>query len=121
MSQRITLPFPPPLSACFNNVAGRGRVPSERYKVWTKQAIVESAIQRPRKFTGEVSVWIGVVAPDRRARDCDNLLKPIMDFLKKSGVIVDDSNKFVRRVSIEWLSSGSPVTVLINDFEGGAE
>jgi len=120
MNQRLTLPFPPPLSACFTNVAGRGRVPTKRYTAWTKTALLESAIQRPKRFPGEVSVWIGVVAPDRRARDCDNLLKPIMDFLKKSGVIVDDSNRFVRRISIEWLPAGSPVTVLINEIEAAA-
>ena len=32
------LPIVPPLSACYNNVARRGRVPSKRYNTWKAEA-----------------------------------------------------------------------------------
>lgn len=118
MNTRIHLPFPPPLSACFTNVPGKGRVPTSRYKKWTEEALWTIRAQKPRKHEGEVSVSVGLVAPDKRARDADNTLKATMDILKKAGVIKDDSNKYLRRISVEWLPSGEPVTVLINDYEG---
>lgn len=72
--------------------------------------------QNPRSFEGEVSVRVGLVAPDKRARDCDNLMKPLMDLLVKARVIKDDSNRYIRRLSVEWLASGDPCTVIISDF-----
>lgn len=120
MNQRLTLPFPPPLSACFTNVAGRGRVPTPRYTKWTVEALWLIKAQRPLRFKGEVSIYVALVAPDRRARDAGNMDKAIGDVLVKSGVIVDDSNKYVRRLTFEWVSAGSPCTVLINEFEGAA-
>ena len=114
MTVRLKLPFPPPLSACFTNAPGRGRVPTARYKAWTTEALWQIAAQKPPKIDGEVSISVGLVAPDKRARDAGNLDKAICDVLVKAGVIKDDSNKYVRRLSYEWLPSGDPVTVLIN-------
>lgn len=61
---------------------------------------------------------IGLVAPDKRARDAGNLDKALMDIIVKAGIIEDDSNKYVRRLSYEWLASGEPVTILIQPYEG---
>ena len=115
---RISLPFPPPLSACFTNAKGRGRVPTARYKAWTEEALWTIRAQKPRKYDGEVSIAVALVAPDKRHRDAGNLDKAICDALVKAGVIKDDSNRYVRRLSYEWVASGEPVTVLINEYEG---
>lgn len=76
--------------------------------------------QKPETFTGEVSISVGLVAPDKRARDAGNLDKAVCDILVKAGIIKDDSNKYVRRLSYEWLASGDPCVVLVQPFEGGA-
>ncbi len=120
MNQRLTLPYPPPLSACFSNVPGKGRVPTVRYRTWTEEALWSIKAQKPVKFNGEVSIYVALVAPDKRARDAGNCDKAVMDILVKAGVIIDDSNKYVRRVTYEWVSAGNPCTVLINEFEGAA-
>jgi crossover junction endodeoxyribonuclease RusA len=73
--------------------------------------------QKPLKFDGEVSVSIGLVAPDKRARDADNTLKCILDILVKAQIIKDDSNKYVRRVTVQWVPSGAPCVVLISEYE----
>lgn len=114
---RIELPFPPPLAACFQNIPKRGRAITPRYREWTNEAMWMVASQKPRKHEGEVSIRIGLVAPDKRHRDCDNLMKPILDLLVKALVIKDDSNRYIRRLSVEWLASGPPCTVIISDFE----
>lgn len=114
---RITLPFPPPLSACFTNAKSVGRVATPRYKSWQTEALWSIKAQKAKPVTGEVSISVGLVAPDKRARDAGNLDKAICDILVKAGIIVDDSNKYVRRLSYEWLPSGEPCTVLIQPVE----
>lgn len=73
--------------------------------------------QKPAKFDVEVSISIGIVAPDKRARDIDNLIKVVCDILVKAGVIKDDSRKYVRKVSAQWIASGPPCVVLIQPYE----
>lgn len=73
--------------------------------------------QKPQKFDVEVSISIGIVAPDKRARDIDNLIKPCLDVLVKALVIKDDSSKYVRKVSAQWIASGPPCVVLIQPYE----
>lgn len=118
--ERIELPFPLPVSACFENVPKVGRRATQRYKNWINEALWLVKSQKPREFAGEVSVSIGLVAPDKRARDADNTLKCIMDVLVKARVIRDDSNKYVRRISVQWVPSGAPCTVLISEYEDAA-
>lgn len=114
---RISLPFPPPLSACFTNAKRVGRVATPRYKSWQTEALWMIKAQRTQPVAGEVSISVGLVAPDNRARDAGNLDKAICDILVKAGIIKDDSNKYVRRLSYEWLSSGDPCVVLIQPVE----
>ncbi|MEZ2132713.1 MULTISPECIES: RusA family crossover junction endodeoxyribonuclease [unclassified Sinorhizobium] len=117
MTARLELPFPLPVSACFENIPKIGRRATQRYREWTNEALWMLKAQKAPRFTGEVSISIGLVAPDKRARDCDNTLKCIMDALVKASVIKDDSNKYVRRVTVQWVPSGAPCTVLISEFE----
>jgi len=116
---KVELPFPVPLSACFTNAAGRGRVATARYKDWQSEALWMLKSQKPTPIKGEVSIFVGLVAPDKRARDAGNCDKAIGDILVKAGLIEDDSNKFVRRLSYEWLADGPPCTVLIHPYEQG--
>lgn len=123
--QRIDLPFPPPLSACFTNRVGKSkagapfvaRAETKRYKAWQKEALQKIRQQRPSRFEGEVVVYVRLVAPDNRARDAGNCDKAVMDILVKAGVIVDDSNRYVRKLIFEWAEHGEPCAVVIRALE----
>lgn len=114
---RLELPFPVPLSACFTNVKGRGRVPTSRYLAWQNEALWAVKGQRPAKHTGQVSIFVRLVAPDKRHRDAGNCDKAICDILVKAGVIKDDSNRYVRRLTYEWADDGPPCLVFIQQIE----
>lgn len=114
---RIELPYPPTLNSCFHNISGRGRAVTPRYREWTNEALWMVTSQKPQKFDVEVSISIGIVAPDKRPRDIDNLIKPCLDLLVKAGVIPDDNSKYVRKVSAQWLASGPPCSILITPYE----
>lgn len=125
MSVTISLPFPIPLSACFKDVLipigpGKfrpGRAPTTRYKNWQKEALQEIQAQRPEKLDGEVSVYVRLRAPDKRERDAGNMDKAVMDILVKAGVIRNDSNRYVRRLTFEWHDHGPECVVLIQPLE----
>lgn len=114
---KFTLPFPVSSNNMFTNVPGKGRVSSKEYAAWTTEAMWMLLQQRAKPISGEVSIWIGLVAPSKRAMDCDNRIKPVLDLLTRAGIIKDDSNKYVRQVSAEWLPSGDPCSVLIQPVE----
>lgn len=114
---RVDLPYPIPLSACFTNVRGRGRVPTARYKAWQTEAWAMIAQQKPKRIKGPVSIYVQLVAPDKRARDGDNLLKSIFDTLTKNDLIVDDSGSIIRRFTVQWVEAGPPCVVLIHPYE----
>lgn len=112
---RIELPAPVPLSACFTNVAGRGRVPTKRYLAWQNEALWMIKAQKAKPIKGRVSIYVRLVAPDKRPRDAGNTDKAIMDILTKAGIIEDDSNRFVRRVTFEWRDEGPACVVVIQE------
>ena len=76
---RVTLSWPPSVNNLFLNVQGRGRVRSEAYKAWAIEAGYR--VNRAARLKGPVSVSVALCAPDKRRRDADNSLKPILDLL----------------------------------------
>jgi crossover junction endodeoxyribonuclease RusA len=114
---RVELPFPVPLSACFTNAPGKGRVPTPRYKAWQEEALWMLLAQRAKPVDGQVSVFIRLVAPDKRHRDAGNCDKAVGDILVKAGIIKDDSNRYVRRLTYEWASDGPPCVVVVQQLE----
>lgn len=116
---RIELPFPVPLHALWRVHKGGGGVPSDRYKSYGREAWAMIAQQKPQKIKGPVSISICLVAPDKRKRDGDNLLKCIFDTLKNNGVIEDDNRFIVQRFSVTWWHDGPPCVVLVQQAEEG--
>ena len=114
---RLELPFPVPLSACFTNAPGKGRVPTKRYKAWQTEALWMMKAQRAQPVDGRVSIFIRLVAPDKRHRDAGNCDKAVGDILVKAGIIKDDSNRYVRRLTYEWADEGPGCVVLIQQAE----
>lgn len=92
--------LPVSVNAMYRNVKGKGRVKSQRYNTWRNAVNWQLASQNPYKVHGDVEVLIFVKRPDKRRRDCDNLIKACLDLLVSNALIEDDSQ--VEKVSIEW-------------------
>ena len=122
----LRLPFPPSLNGLFNNTR-RGRAKTKAYEKWINAAGMGLMIQRPHKHEGAVSISIVANPPDRRKRDLDNLLKPVLDLLVRHQVIKDDCTQCVRSLSIslgnadENGASGLDVTVTRHGETAGCE
>lgn len=73
--------------------------------------------QRAKPVDGMVSIFIRLVAPDKRHRDAGNCDKAVGDILVKAGIIKDDSNRYVRRLTYEWADEGPACVVVIQQVE----
>ncbi|GHA19329.1 hypothetical protein GCM10007989_13560 [Devosia pacifica] len=102
----FTLPYPVSVNGAFK--LHNGKRLSKEYRAWRDAAGYKLRSQKPHRHKGKVLVDIDLVAPDRRIRDADNVLKAILDLLVRHAVIEDDSNRFMRRVSIGWEDEGEP-------------
>ena len=71
----------------------------------------------PNGLEGPYSVWIQVRPPDRRKRDLDNLLKPVLDSLTEYEAITDDSDITDLRITKYEPVKGGKIEVLINGSE----
>ena len=93
---------------------------TKRYSDWRKAAIWEIAAARPGKVEGPYRLSIAVQRDwrSKRARDIDNIIKPVRDALVKAGVVRDDS--LAEEVSAKWADDlgGAAVVVLICAAEG---
>lgn len=95
----IHLPFPPSVNTLYANVAGKGRVKSERYRIWERAANNMIMAQTRRLFQGNVSVDIQIEKIDHRRRDVANLEKAPLDILK--GVVYEDDSQVID-LRIRW-------------------
>lgn len=82
--------IPPSVNALYRNAPGKGRVKTERYKVWENAAgwsfNGKGSIPGPYKFRMIVSR-----ANTRKNRDLDSFIKAPMDLLQKRGIIENDN------------------------------
>jgi len=99
----LALPAPISTNALFANVPGKGRVKTKAYTNWVSAALNCIGLQRHRTFSGPVQIVLYVGEERAGVKDSDNTLKPVIDTLKKAGVIHDDSRDWVRSAQAIWV------------------
>jgi len=99
------LPFPPSTNGLFAHGLVRGKVrrfPTKQYKAWRKQAGIIIRSQRLKQLREPVVIKLALTPRDSRRRDADNYAKPCLDALVEAGLLIDDSNQYVRAVIPHW-------------------
>lgn len=101
MPLELELPYPPTMNTYWRNLGDRTLISrrGRNYQVDVMAAVLEQQ-PRLRPFSGLLKVAVRVQAPDRRRRDLDNLLKPLLDALTHAGVWGDDSQ--IHHIDIRW-------------------
>lgn len=100
-----TLPYPPSANKMWRFVAGKKTpLKSEDYRDWQARADGCLVMADRGQIRGAHRIEIVAFRPDRRARDLDNLIKPILDIIKDGkylkGLIRDDAD--TQAIAIEW-------------------
>ncbi len=118
---RITITDMPPSTNGLRKSFVKGgkvmSVKSDQYTAWRDAALWEIAAQRPGKVDGPYTLSIAVQRHwrSKRARDIDNIIKPLSDALVKAGVVQDDS--LAESVSARWDDdlAGKAVVIIIQE------
>lgn len=88
----ILLPWPPTVNHYYTVARGR-KILSTKGRAYKAYAVKCMTVQRIAKLDAEAAPFgLHILArpPDKRRRDLDNLLKPIIDSLVDYGAIPDD-------------------------------
>jgi crossover junction endodeoxyribonuclease RusA len=110
----LILPYPPSINTYWGF---RG---SRRFLTKTAndfKLIVNANSRRARFGADKVGIEILLHAPDRRRRDIDNILKPLIDALQAAGVFDDDSQVDDLRVSRGTVIKGGSCEVRIRSVQ----
>lgn len=112
MTIQLTIPYPPSANRLWVR-ARKGMRMSDQYRIWINEALWTIKAQRPGKIDGPYKLAIHAPRPDKRARDIDNLIKPISDALECAGVVRNDSD--CEMVTARWVTNcGKGVVVMID-------
>jgi crossover junction endodeoxyribonuclease RusA len=107
----LTFSYPPSANRLWRNVDGK-TLKSSAYRLWLKA----NETWGLKTITGPYDLTIVVTPPDKRARDLDNLAKPIGDLLQATGAVANDSN--LERLTMSWDRSGPAcVRVVIKPYQ----
>lgn len=120
MKIEFSIPYPPSANRIWRQ--GQGRVhKSKEYQDWLALAAWEIRAQLgPKKvITEPFKLTIRVNRPDRRKRDLDNLLKPILDLLGHYGLIENDS--LCHWIDARWDGEGRTVNIVLGELNGEAQ
>ena len=90
------LDWPPTVNTYWMPVLARGKGHAtltlsergSRYKVTASTQMMQQKVTRG--LLGRIELLIDAYPPDRRKRDLDNILKPLLDVLEDYGVVEDD-------------------------------
>jgi len=103
MSMTIRLPYPPSLNRLYRSINGRS-IKSALGRSYSSVAAGLVMASRVR-VKGPFVLSLVATPPDKRARDLDNLLKPVLDALQTGGAIENDS--LCRCLMIRWADVGA--------------
>jgi Holliday junction resolvase RusA-like endonuclease len=115
----FVLPFPPSVNSMRTVARGR-MISSSVYRDWQQEACAHLVYQGYGSadailVPGQVEVEIEFGRASKRKFDIDNHAKPILDLLVTYGVIEDDNNTILTRLSLiarERGLNGAVVTVI---------
>jgi crossover junction endodeoxyribonuclease RusA len=113
----VWLPFPPSTNNLFRNGVVKGkhmRFQSKGYRAWRLEAALRLMVAKLPRFIAPVAVKLELTPKDKRSRDADNCAKPVLDALVEARVLPDDSNRFVRSVSIHWQEPAKRAGVVVS-------
>ncbi len=110
----IAMPYPPSVNTYYSVVRGR-KILSKKgrsYKIEAMVCLYQQSVAKDRE--GPYAICISVRPPDKRKRDIDNLIKPLLDSLVEYGAISDDSEVVDLRIQKFNPIKGGSVEVLIS-------
>lgn len=87
---QLELPYPPSVNHYWGQ-SGKNKFLGKKGKEF-RVAVAEACLEAEVKtLEGRLSLHVGLYPPDRRQRDVDNVLKPLLDAMEHAGCYVNDN------------------------------
>ena len=112
----LRLPWPPTVNSYYGNAKNGRKYLTKRGRDYKKDAALEVMGQTYLRQYGRLEVNIDAYPPDKRKRDIDNILKPLLDVLTECYVWEDDSQIDVLRIRRKEISKPGYVRVHISEI-----
>jgi crossover junction endodeoxyribonuclease RusA len=116
---KLNLEYPPSVNQLWRAVPGRGVIKSKVYRIWLEKNLWIIRGQTSNKILGKFTIEFEATRPDKRRRDIDNLIKPLMDVIVQAGLVEDDS--LCEMLSIKWTENGTGISATILPLSGTQE
>ena len=114
----FSVPYPPSANRIWRQ--GKGRLhKSKEYQDWLALSAWEMRAQLGPKqvITQPFKLELRVNRPDKRKRDLDNLLKPILDLIGHYGLIENDS--LCHWIDARWKGQGEWCYIKLEGLKDG--
>jgi len=106
------LPMPPSTNSIWRGGKGGRHYLSLKYKNWrTEAGLLVNTQAKGKRIAGPFAVQIDAFRPDKRRRDIDNLIKPVLDLIAHHGVTDDDCE--CQSVEARWVKNGVGIWVAV--------
>lgn len=113
--RKTTIEFPAPISA--NKIRRIDWAGKRAHNKWLESAghmiLLNGGMRKITKMPGRFEIKI--VLDESAKIDADNALKAVCDALKRFGIIVDDSPKYMRRVIVEFGDADTGMRVTLRE------
>lgn len=91
-------------------------VKSKKYNAWIEKhtPILKKNMEPANQFPIDVDILIMADWTWKYKNDTDNLIKPIVDLLKRAEIIPDDTTRYVNSVKVRYLQGFKQPTICIS-------
>ena len=115
----LVLPYPPTANTIWRKVGKKTLLSAKArdYRAHVGTSLVIQGVKAAGPLAGRLAVRIEVHAPDKRARDLDNIPKAVFDALTHAGVWQDDSQIDDMRVTRCHAAKGGALRVYVEEME----
>lgn len=113
---KLTLPYPPSVNTYWG-FHGHRRFLTKKAVDFKKEVAHWVSLSGQKFGDARLEVTIITHAPDRRARDIDNIVKPTLDALVQAGLFDDDSQVDLLTVKRGDVAKGGKAVILVGVAE----
>ena len=91
-------------------------VKSKKYNAWIDKhtPILKESMQPAKEFPIDVEILVMADSWWKMKNDTDNLIKPIVDLLKRADIIPDDTTRYVNSVKVRYLQGFKQPVICIS-------
>ena len=91
-------------------------VKSKKYVDWIEKhtPILKEKMEPAKEFPIDVEILVMASWDWKYKNDTDNLIKPIVDLLKRADIIPDDTTRYVNSVKVRYLQGFKQPTICIS-------